>query len=86
MTALPDTTVGASEQQWLGLIGRRLKAARILAGLTQDELSARAKVSRVTIGSVERADHVAGLFTYARLASAVGTTSGELLADYPGPH
>lgn len=60
-----------SERPYLVLVGRRVRAARILAGLTQDELAARAAMSRVTLGTIERGDHAATLLTYLKASRAL---------------
>lgn len=51
--------------------------------LSQREAAAVAAVSAVTWGSVERADHVAGVLTYVRVARAVGLSLDELLDGAP---
>ncbi len=57
-----------------------LRSARLDAGLTQEELAARAKVARLTIGRIETGENVPNLSTLDRIAKALGTTSKRLLA------
>jgi hypothetical protein len=45
--------------------------------------AARAKVSRVTLGSVERGEHAAGVLTYARLARTASVGLRERLDGAP---
>jgi transcriptional regulator with XRE-family HTH domain len=61
----------------------RVRLARVARRESQDALAERAGVSRVTLGSVERGEHVAGVLTYARLARAVVLPLGELLDGAP---
>lgn len=70
-----------SERPYLVLVGRRVRAARILAGLAQWELAAGAEASRVTLGSIERGDHAAGVLTYLKLSRALGVPMGSLLNE-----
>jgi len=50
---------------------------------SQAKLGARAGVSRVTVGSIERADHPAGVLAYVRLARAIDLPLTELLDGTP---
>ena len=72
---------GPAERAYLRLVGRRIRAARVLTDLVQDELARAAAVSRVTLGSIERGDHAAGLLIYAKVARALGVTMGSLLDE-----
>ena len=69
------------ERAYLLLVSRRVRAFRILAGLTQEELAGRAVMSRVTLGGVERGDRGAGVLTYLRLSRALGVRMGALLDE-----
>lgn len=71
------------ERAWLEDVGMRVRLARVRRRETQDELATVAAVSRVTLGSVERADHPAVVLTYVRLARTLGLSLGELLAGAP---
>ena len=52
-------------------LGLRIRVLGLARRMSQDELTAVAKVSRVTLGSVERGDHSAGALTYRALAAAL---------------
>lgn len=78
---MSDTSDG--ERQWLAEVGMRVRLARVRRRLTQREAAAVAEVSAVTFSSVERADHVAGVLTYARIARSLGLSLGELLDGAP---
>lgn len=71
------------ERAWLEDVGMLVRLVRVRRGETQGELVAVAVVSRVTLGSVERADHPAVVLTYVRLARTLGLSLGELLAGAP---
>lgn len=69
-----------AEREWLRAVGLRVRLARVVTRETQDGLAARAGVSRVTLGSIERGDHPAVVLTYVRIARALGLSLDELLA------
>lgn len=75
--------LGSAEQAWLRAVGLRVRLGRVTCGESQDQLGARAGVSRVTVGSIERSEHPAVLVTYARLARALHTSLAELLDGAP---
>lgn len=72
-----------TERAWLRSVGMRVRLARVAARESQDALAARAKVSRVTLGSIERGDHPAAVLTYARLARTLDVPLAELLDGAP---
>ena len=76
-------TATADERAWLRGVGMRVRLARVAARESQEELGARAGVSRGTGGSVERAEHPATVLAYARLAVAMGAPLAELLDGAP---
>jgi transcriptional regulator with XRE-family HTH domain len=76
-------TATADEQAWLRGVGMRVRLARVYRRESQEQLGARAGVSRMTVGSVERADHPAGVLAYVRLARAIDLPLGELLDGAP---
>ena len=71
------------ERAWLAEVGLRIRVARIRRRESQEQLAELARTSRVTLGSVERGDHAAGVLTYVRLARTLGVSLDELLADAP---
>ena len=70
-----------SDGDYLGSVGLRIRLFRMARTLSQDDLARMAMMSRVTLGSIERGDHAAGLLTYRRLARALGRDVAELVAD-----
>jgi DNA-binding XRE family transcriptional regulator len=82
LTSLPAVPI-AGEAAWLRAVGLRVRLARVAHGESQAELGGRAGVSRVTVGSVERADHAAAVTAYARIADALGMSLAELLGGAP---
>ena len=61
----------------------RIRLARVRRRESQDELAAHAGVSRVTLGSIARAEDPAVVLTYLRLARALGLSLDELLDGAP---
>lgn len=59
MTDAPHE-VTDDERAWLLAVGMRVRLGRVALRESQEELGARSGVSRVTVGSIERADHPAG--------------------------
>ena len=59
---------------------RRLRAS---AGLSQEELAARASLHRTYISSVERAQRNVSLENIFRIADGLGATPAELLKPIP---
>lgn len=74
-----ERTTSQAERDWLLDVGMRVRLARVRSKETQEELATRAGVSRVTVGSIERADHPAVVLAYRRLAEAFGLPLAELL-------
>jgi len=62
-------------------LGRRLRALRMAAGLTQAELARRTGIHRPNIARVEAGRHTPSLDTLARLASAIGVPTTSVLAE-----
>lgn len=69
-----------AEREWLRSVGLRVRLSRVVTRESQDGLAARAGVSRVTLGSIERGEHPAVVLTYVRIARALGRSLDELLA------
>ena len=74
-----DRAVTPEERDWLRKVGMRVRLGRVAARLSQEELGDGCGVSRVTVGSIERADHPASVLAFHRLAEALDTTPGALL-------
>lgn len=64
--------------------GRRLRAARRKAKLTQEELAARVGMSRPSLANVERGNQRVALHQFAELAAAVGAAPIDLLPARAG--
>ena|ERR1700761_3562123 len=60
--------------------GDNLRRARRRAGISQDELAARASLHRTEIGMLENGQRVARITTLIQLAGAVGVEPAELVA------
>lgn len=81
MTGGPGLTT--DERNWLAEVGMRVRLDRVRRRESQDQLAETAAVSRVTLGSVERGEHAAGVLTYIRLARNLGLPLEELLGGAP---
>lgn len=77
------STTNTDRDPYLLRIGLRIKAQWVLRQVNQDDLAKRAGVSRVTLGSIERADHAASITTYVALADGLGVDVGDLLTQRP---
>jgi transcriptional regulator with XRE-family HTH domain len=73
----------SAERAWLLQVGMRVRLARVRRRESQDVLAARAGVSRVTLGSIERGEHPAVVLSYVRLARALSLSMDELLDGAP---
>ncbi|MEZ0294170.1 MAG: helix-turn-helix transcriptional regulator, partial [Solirubrobacteraceae bacterium] len=62
-------------------IAQRVRAARVAAGLTQEELARRAAVSRALVGAVERGRHMPAADAAIRLAAALGSSVERLFGS-----
>lgn len=76
-------TTTADRDPYLLRVGLRIRAQRVLRQVSQDDLAKRSGVSRVTLGSIERADHAASITTYVALADGLGIDVGDLLTKRP---
>jgi transcriptional regulator with XRE-family HTH domain len=66
-------------------VGRRVRRRRRALGLSQDELAARAGISRQAVGALEGGKHLPRVDAALGLARALGTTVEDLLAVGPPP-
>jgi transcriptional regulator with XRE-family HTH domain len=64
-------------------VGRRVRRRRRALGLSQDELAARAGVSRQAVGALESGKHLPRVDAAVALARALGTSVEDLLAVGP---
>jgi transcriptional regulator with XRE-family HTH domain len=74
---------GADVVAEVGSVGRRVRRLRRARGLSQDELAARAEVSRQAVGALEAGRHLPRVDAALRIARALGTTVEDLLAVGP---
>lgn len=65
----------------LKAVGRRVKAARMQCGLTQDDLAEKAELSTTHISCIERGVKPPKLDTFVKIANVLGVTSDILLQD-----
>jgi transcriptional regulator with XRE-family HTH domain len=63
----------------LGRFGRRLRSARLKAGLTQEQVAEAAGMHSTYVSSVERGERNVGLVNLLRLASAVSADPAALV-------
>ena len=66
---------------FLADLGLRIRVLRTARRVSQDRLAEMAKVSRVTLGSIERGSHAAGILAYRALAAALDVPLGGLFDD-----
>jgi len=64
-----------------GLIGRRVREARLKLGLTQERLAARANLHYSYIGQVERGNKVPSLKTLSKIAKALNLKVEDLIGE-----
>jgi DNA-binding XRE family transcriptional regulator len=74
----PEVADRASE---LALIGVRIKAARVGAGLTQQQLADLVSLNRVEISMIENGSRELGVLRLRRLCDALHVTSDSLLRE-----
>jgi transcriptional regulator with XRE-family HTH domain len=67
------------------LVGSAIRAARVRAGLSMRELTARAGISQPFLSQVERGTHAPSVNTLYRLAEALGVSPAELLPAPASP-
>jgi ribosome-binding protein aMBF1 (putative translation factor) len=78
--AVPDDDRKARSREVALRFGENLRRARRRAGISQDELAARASLHRTEIGMLENGQRVARITTLIQLAGAVGVEPAELIA------
>lgn len=85
MTRLAVVAQSVDEQEYRRRIGRRISAQRHYLGLSQDEVAARAGVTRNQVSALERAAQTPDAWRLSRIARALGTTLGWVLEDAESP-
>ena len=61
------------------LVGQRVRRTRELAGLSQEELAARARLDRTAIGKIERGERGVTIATLQKIAKSLKSSISELL-------
>ena len=74
---------GRLDEDFLALIGARIRERRRIAGLTVQELADRAGISRRLMTQIEHGQANPSLVTVTALARALGREAGLLLLDEP---
>jgi transcriptional regulator with XRE-family HTH domain len=69
----------SDERAWLAGVGRRVRLACVRRRESQDQVAKIARISRVTLGSIERGEHPAAVLAYVRLARVLGVSMDDLL-------
>lgn len=64
----------------MGLFGSRLREARTIRGLTQEQLAEQADISRVMVGRYETTDQLPAVDTLVRIADALRVSTDYLLS------
>jgi len=73
-----------NEHELRRTVGRRLRLARKLADLTQDQIAAQAGVSRSFVALVEHGTRGVDVYRLRRMAAAAGTTLTALFDEHDG--
>jgi transcriptional regulator with XRE-family HTH domain len=74
------------EQMFRGHVGRRLKAERKRAKLSQSAIAARVDVHRNAVGRWENGDHAIDLFEFVKLCEGLDRRPEDVLAAILAPH
>ena len=64
------------------ILGEAIRAERIKAGLTQEELAEKADLARNYIGNIERAEYKVTVETLVKIAKALGVRVGDLVDGF----
>ena len=77
------TRHSSTERALRAQVGRRVRTCRVWLGLSQDQVAAKAGVTRNFVSAIERGQMTLDAWRLGLVASAFGTTVGWLL-DEPG--
>jgi len=72
-----------NDRELLRTVGRKIRAARLRAGFTQECLAELAGIHWKTLGRIERGEFAFSIISLSRLAQHLSVNPGEILAD-PG--
>jgi DNA-binding XRE family transcriptional regulator len=76
---LPDAPAKSPKQQpWCEHVGRRIRELRTAAGLSQQELAEKARLTQSHISRIENAEHRPNHFTISKIAEALGVEVGNI--------
>ena len=64
------------------VLGETIRAKRIKAGLSQEQLAEKAQLARNYIGNIERAEYKVTVETLAKIAKALGVRVRDLVNDF----
>jgi transcriptional regulator with XRE-family HTH domain len=78
---VPRPSSRARDQHLATEFGRRVKALRTEAGMTQEALAERAGLHPTYISNTERGYSAPNLYSIVRLAEGLGLNPGELITD-----
>jgi transcriptional regulator with XRE-family HTH domain len=67
------------EHQFNQEIGRRIRDSRLEAGLTQEQLAARVKISRGSVANIELGDQAPPPYRLAKIAEALSSEPGDFM-------
>jgi transcriptional regulator with XRE-family HTH domain len=71
----------SDETRIIAIVAQNVRARRLAAGLSQEELAHEAEVDRTYVSQVERRKRNVTIVVLARLAKALGTTPDQLLVS-----
>ncbi len=77
----PDATKVVAKAPDLIAMGARVRAARLAAGLSQEELAERSGLHRNYIGGIERGERNVGVLALVELGRALNVSPATFLAD-----
>jgi len=66
---------------WRVIVGKNVRALRLVRGMTQEQLAFAAELDLTYIGGIERGRRNPSLLVMARIANALSATLAELIAD-----
>ena len=68
-------------EELLVAVGERIRSAREIQGMSQEELAARAAINNSYLSQIERGMRASSLEVLHRIGGAVGLTLGQLFSD-----
>ena len=75
---------GGGPRDWLAVVGRRVREARIDRELSQEQVAEAARVSRPYLSAVERGERNVGIVNLIRIAHVLRVDPGDLVRGLPG--